>query len=360
MIIERIDVLPLRVPFARKAGQPLPAAPSDALHMVWCRVTTRDGVSGYGECLGYRPPFQAGLVATLRDAIVPLVVDRTVTERARLNLEIRRRYASFGRSGLMLNALAAVDLALWDIAGKMEGQSLATMLGGARHRTIPVMASLDKYNDGPNLQRRLEQALAADVAAVKVHESDLGVIEAGRQAIGSAPPYVADLNNALTWSELQAELRRWQALDLLWLEDPIWPPEALLEREVPGITVGLGAELGTIEQLALYARAPSIGVVQPDLCMMGGISEGLKALSDIAPADASLAPHTPFIGPAALASLQMIAAVEAPGHFATIEAEAGQDPYGLGLVQWQKSVTVPDGPGLGADPDPRFLQRYAA
>lgn len=359
MIIERIDVLPLRVPFARKAGQPLPAAPSDALHMVWCRITTRDGVSGYGECLGYRPPFQAALVATLRDAIAPLVIGRAVTERAKLNLEIRRRYASFGRSGLMLNALAAVDLALWDIAGKMAGQSLATMLGGARHRTIPVMASLDKYNDGPNLQRRLEQALAADVAAVKVHESDLGVIEDGRQAIGTAP-YVADLNNALTWSELQAEMKRWRALDLLWLEDPIWPPEVLLEREVPGITVGLGAELGTIEQLALYARAPSIGVVQPDLCMMGGISEGLKALSDIASAEAGVAPHTPFIGPAALASLQMIAAVEAPGHFATIEAEAAQDPYGLGLVDWQRSVTLPDGRGLGADPDPSFLQRYAA
>ena len=47
----------------------------------------------------------------------------------------------------MLNALAAVDIALWDIAGKAEGKSVSALLGGAKRTRVPVMASLDKYDD---------------------------------------------------------------------------------------------------------------------------------------------------------------------------------------------------------------------
>lgn len=360
MIIDRIDVIPLRIPFNRRpSGVPVPANPSEALHLVWCRVTTRSGLQGYGECLCYRAPMQAALVATLRDAIAPLYVGRSIDEREAMNLEARRRFASFGRAGTVLNALAAVDIALWDIAGKAAGQPLAALLGGARRPEIPVMASLDKYNDGTSVRRRIEQALAANVAAVKVHESDLAVIEQGREILERARPYVADLNNALTFAELESQVDRWRALELLWLEDPIWPPEALLDRAVPGIPIGLGADLGSVEQLALYARASSVNVIQPDVCMIGGISESLKVLRQLAGSNTAIAPHTPFVGPAALASLHMLATLDRPGYFATIEADDHMDPFGAGFVHWQAAVKVPIGPGLGIDPDRQFVDRFA-
>ncbi len=359
MIIDRIEPLALRIPAPRRpAGVPSPLAPGD-LCLTLCRVTTRSGVEGYGECLSLRPPMQQALFATIRDAIAPHYLGKSIDQREALNLAVRKRFASFGRAGTVLNALAAVDIALWDIAGKQAGRSVSALLGGARRTRVPVMASLDKYDHAGRARQRVEQALASGVAAVKVHEASLEVIEEARRAIPATTPFVADCNNAHTLADLGRDGKRWADLDLLWLEDPIWPPEDLLdEPALPGIVVGMGADLGSAEQMALYAKASSIGVLQPDVCMLGGLSEASRALAVLARAGKIAAPHTPFVGPAALASLHMLAVNKEEGYFATIEAEDSMDPYGFGLTRWQASLDVPTASGLGFDPDPGFLRRY--
>jgi L-alanine-DL-glutamate epimerase-like enolase superfamily enzyme len=167
------------------------------------------------------------------------------------------------------------------------------------------------------------------------------------------------VNNAHTLAYIRRDLARWQALELLWLEDPVWPPEDMLEcPALPGVPIGLGADLGSAEQLGLYSRAPAVAFIQPDVCMIGGVSEMAKAVGAARRPGLAVAPHTPFVGPAALASLQFIAALAEPAYFATIEAEAAMDFYGIGLHKWQPSIVVPDGPGLGLDPDPALLARY--
>jgi len=356
MIIDRIDPIALRLP--RSTGDA--GSPANALHLVLCRVTARSGLVGYGECLCLRPAMQASLVAAIRDAIAPLFLGKSVGQRERLNIEARLRLAAFGRSGTNLNALAAVDMALWDIAGKAAGHSLSALLGGAQRTHVPVMASLDRYNDASKVTARIEQALAAQVAAVKVHEFDLDIIDAARKVVGPQMPFVADCNNAHTLADVQGRLARWQALDLLWLEDPVWPPETLLDAPpLSRVVVGMGADLGSAEQLGIYAKAPPVGVLQPDICMIGGISETRRAMALLKPFGVSIAPHTPFIGPAALATLHVLAAMKEVAYFAVIEAEPHMDMYDdSGLTRWQPALSVPAGPGLGFDPDPAYLQRY--
>ena len=144
-------------------------------------MTASSGLVGYGECLCLRPAMQQSLFAAIRDVIAPLFLGKSVEQRERLNVEARIRFASFGRSGTNLNALAAVDMALWDIAGKAAGRSLSDLLGGAERTRVPVMASLDRYNDAGKVTARIAEALAAKVAAVKVHEFDLDVIEAAQE-----------------------------------------------------------------------------------------------------------------------------------------------------------------------------------
>lgn len=351
MIIDRIDPIALRIPKSTRSA--------DALHLVLCKVTAKSGLVGYGECLCLRPAMQRSLIAAIDDVIAPLFLGKSVEQRERLNAEARVRFASFGRAGTNLNALAAIDMALWDIAGKAAGRSLSDLLGGSQRKRVPVMASLDRYNDTAKVTARIEQALAAKVAAVKVHEFDLDVIEAARKLVGPRMPFVADCNCAHTLTDVQSSLARWQALDLLWLEDPVWPPEALLvEPSLPRITVGLGAELGSAEQLAVYAKAP-VGVVQPDICMIGGVSENRRAVELLGPRGVSIAPHTPFIGPAGLATLHFLATMKQPAYYAVIEAEPPMDMYGdSGLTRWQPELDVPSGPGLGFDPDQAFLERH--
>ena len=349
MIIDRIEPIALRI--ARPSADPF--------CLTLARVTTRDGVTGYGECLSLRPPMQQALFATIRDAIAPHYLGKSVQQTEALNLAARRRFASFGRAGTVLNALAAVDIALWDIAGKAKNQSVSALLGGARRSRVPVMASLDKYDDAKRTRARVEQALATGVAAVKVHEAKLEVVEESRRAIPAAIPYVADCNNAHTLADIRRDEKRWAALNLLFFEDPYWPPEDLLASPaLPGLTIGMGADLGSAEQMAIYTEAPSVGVLQPDVCMLGGLSEARRALAVIAAAGKTAAPHTPFVGPAALASLHLLAVAENEGYFATVDADESMDPYGFGHTRWKASLEVPTGPGLGFDPDPDFLRRY--
>ncbi len=344
MIIDKIE------PIALSVG---------TLSLVLCRVTTKSGLAGYGECLCNRPPMQQALVATIRDAIAPLYFGKSAEDRTALNLTARRRFASFGRAGTVTNALAAVDIALWDIAGKAEGKSVSQLLGGARRTRLPVMASLDKYDDKTRVRARLEQALATGVKAAKVHEAPLDVIEEARRSVPREVPFVADSNNAHTLAAIRRDEARWRALDLLFFEDPFWPPEDLLAMgKMAGVPIGMGADFGSTEQMAIYAKAPAIAVLQPDVCMLGGLTEASRAVAMVEAAGKSAAPHTPFIGPAALASLHLLAAAKEEGYFAAIEPGESRDVYGNGLARWQPTVEVPTGPGLGFDPDPAFLRRH--
>src|SRR5258708_26284171 len=131
--------------------------------------------------------------------------------------EPRRRVADFGGAGTVLNALGAIDIALWEIAGKAAYQSVSPLRGGARRTSIPVMASLDKYGHAVRTRTRVEQALATGVASVKVHESDLAVIEEARSVVPPSMEFVADCNNAHTLADIHREAARWRALNLLWL-----------------------------------------------------------------------------------------------------------------------------------------------
>ena len=344
MIVEKIE------PIALTAG---------TLSLVLCRVTTRSGLTGYGECLCNRPPMQQALVATIRDAIAPLYIGKSAADRTALNLGARRRFASFGRAGTVLNALAAVDIALWDIAGKADGKSVSALLGGPKRQHLPVMASLDKYDDKARVRARLEQALASGVKAAKVHEAPIDIIEEARREVPRGVPFVADSNNAHTLVDIRRDEARWRALDLLFFEDPLWPPEDLLTvGRMAGVPIGMGADFGSTEQMAVYAKAPAIAVLQPDVCMLGGLSEARRAVAMVEAAGKMAAPHTPFIGPAALASLHLLAVAGAEGYFAAIEPGPSREMYGMALARWQATVDVPTAPGLGFDPAPDFLRRH--
>src|SRR4051812_35342183 len=132
MIIDRIEPIALRIPKSPGA--------TDALHLVLCKITARSGLVGYGECLCLPPAMQKSLLAAITDVIAPLFLGQSVEQRARLNREAGVRFASFGRLGSNLNALGAVDMALWDMASKGAGQSVSAVLGGGVRTRVPVMA----------------------------------------------------------------------------------------------------------------------------------------------------------------------------------------------------------------------------
>ena len=357
MLIERIEAIPLRLPYSGV----LPGSDgSRSHHLVLCRVTTRCGLVGFGEALCYMAAFQQQLVASINDVVAPLYLGRDVADREALSFAYRRRFASFGRAGPNVNALAAVGIALWDIAGKAAGQSLSALLGNHDPAPLRVMASLDQHEAPELLLELAEMAVAAGAAAVKLHDDRVDVAEILADRLGQRARLALDTNNRWTRGDLQRHADRLAALDLLWLEDPIWPPEALLELpRLPGVPVAVGADLGSAEQMAIYGAAPGVAIVQPDVCMIGGISEMIRTFDLLDCAETAIVPHTPFVGPAGLATLHLMARRAPAGLYAVIEAEPAMDICHAGLAEWCGEIAVPRGPGLGADPDPTALRAFA-
>ena len=127
---------------------------------------------------------------------------------------------------------------------------------------------------------------------------------------------------------------------------------------LPGIPIGMGADFGSAEQMALYAKAPSIGVLQPDVCMLGGLSEAKRALADAGRAKKTAAPHTPFIGPAALASLHMLAVDGRPGLLRHRRGRGLDGPLRLRPHLWKPELEFRPAPVLATTPIRASLNRY--
>ena len=225
------------------------------------------------------------------------------------------------------------------------------------------MASLDRYNDAAKVTARIAQALDAKVAAVKVHEFDLDVIEAARKVVGPQPALRRRLQQCPHAGGRSGAAWRAGRRSIFcgWKIRCGRPKPCSISRRFPRIMVGLGADLGSAEQLAVYAKAPSVGVLQPDICMIGGVSE-TQARDGVARAARRVdRPPYAFHRPGRARDPAFLATMKEVAYFAVIEAEPHMDMYGdSGFTRWQPDLSVPTGPGLGFDPDPEYLERYAA
>src|SRR5215472_3664829 len=152
MIISKIEAFPLHIPFKRGTksadaewgDKDLPA--SDSLLV---KVTTDRKLEGWGEAFGFRAVRSAKLA--IDELIAPICVGRDATQIGPLMLEVQKKLHIFGRGGPLLYAISAMDIALWDIAGKAANAPLHRLLGGAQG-DLACYASLIRFSD-PSLVR---------------------------------------------------------------------------------------------------------------------------------------------------------------------------------------------------------------
>jgi L-alanine-DL-glutamate epimerase-like enolase superfamily enzyme len=265
-----------------------------------------------------------------------------------------------GRYGITIFAWSGIEMALWDIAAKREGVSLGQLLGGRKRDSVAAYASLVRYGEEQPVAQVTEHALRAGYTDVKLHEIAYGAIAAARKAGGKDFRLTTDVN--CNWSLAQTEemLPRMQALDLYWVEEPIWPPEdfetlGALERKF-GVALAAGENACTAVQFKHLI--PAITFIQPSVTKVGGILEFLNVAEETKAAGKVLMPHCPYSGPGWWASLQLAAALpEIPMlEFLYIEPQSwvGIDSP----VPKKGMVAIPSGPGLGFQPDPVALERF--
>jgi D-galactarolactone cycloisomerase len=324
------------------------------------RVDTDAGLTGWGEAFSYS--CRRAVVAAVKDMIAPIAVGRDAGDIAGLHAEIQRRLHIFGRFGITAFALSGLDIALWDLAGKVAGKPLHALLGGAKREKLACYASLLRYSEPALVARQCEQALSEAYSAIKLHEVSEPAIAAARAAVPRDTPLLLDVNCEWSVAEAIAIGRRLAPLEPGWFEEPVFPPEdgAGLRAvgEATGIPIAAGENCCFASQFAALFDAGAVQYAQPSVTKVGGVTEFREVASLASRRGVQLAPHSPYFGPGALATLHLVAALAPKARFEYFYLRAEAPLFGSLLSPRRGELQVPSAPGLGADPDPGVLRRY--
>jgi D-galactarolactone cycloisomerase len=358
-----IEAVPLAIPFRYGAeGWQLGTGGWKALDFCLVRVDTDAGLTGWGEAFSYS--CRRAVAAAVNDMIAPLAVGRDAADIGGLHAEIQKRLHIFGRFGIAAFALSGLDIALWDLAGKSAGKPLHALIGGARRERIACYASLLRYADQSLLTEYCKRALDDGHRAIKLHEVSEPVIAAARAAVPRDAALLLDVNCEWSVPEAIAVGRRLAPLGLEWFEEPVFPPEdgAGLRAvgEGCGIAIAAGENCCFAPQFAALFEARAVQYAQPSVTKVGGITEFLKVAALARERGVKLAPHSPYFGPGALATLHLLAGLTDDARFEYFYLWADAALYGATLEPRGGDLAVPRAPGLGADPDPDVIRRYRA
>ncbi|MEX2375692.1 MAG: mandelate racemase/muconate lactonizing enzyme family protein [Dehalococcoidia bacterium] len=362
--ITAVDAIPLSIPFTHADGRTgVSGASGDwiSIDLLLVRVETSMGLVGWGESFGYM--LRDMPRAAITSCLAPLLIGREVKEALTHRDEIARRVHSYGRGGSIQFALSGVDIALWDLLGKQLDRPIHTLIDGHRS-TFSAYASLFRYGDPDVCASTAERARAAGFRTIKLHETAVEPIAAAREACGDRIAIATDVNCAWTPQEAIARIRDLERLGLSWVEEPIWPPEDYEQlthvRSSVTTAISSGENESNATTLRRLAESNAVDILQPSITKFGGISEFVRFLQTTDLDGKRVIPHSFYIGPGLLATLH--AASLAPDDtmiewmFANPEASVFTDP----VEPRDGYLEIPDGPGLGRDPDPAVIARYRA
>ncbi len=359
MKIVEVRAVPLTVPVAPMT--PASSWEAGIGRQALVRITTDDGLVGWGECFAYGVTL--AVCGVVDDALAPLLVGQDASRIEMLLDRMHRALMIWGRRGLAMMAVSGVELALWDLLGKARGAPVYQLLGGLCEPRLRAYASLLRYETTAEVRQAVAAALGRGFTAVKLHQTDEASVAAAREVAGPDVDLMLDTN--CPWSVEQAIHmgRRLERYGLRWLEEPVWPPEDYAGlarvRQAVRVPIACGENDATVFAFREIIAAGAADVVQPSMTKVGGISEMKKIATLAAAANVTFVPHSFYFGPGLAATLHVAAST--PG-VPYVEMPPGQLAAPL-LAEPIRctggTVAVPDGPGLGADPDPDVLRRYA-
>ena len=346
---------------------PLPKGPwGDQIHhvthieIITADVTTDTGLKGTG--FSHTSGVGGRTIIAMLEELLPTLQGREVVPRAVWH-DSWRYLRDNGPGGVTTLALAAIDIALWDLVAKEQGRTLAGVLGQVRDR-------VQLYGSGINLNKTAEEVVeqvkewkAEGYFASKVKvgkadlEEDVYRLTKIREAVGGFPLMV-DANQGWTYAEAVRAMERFRHLSLYWVEEPLPTDDVLGHarlRARSSIPIGLGENVYTLQQFNQYLAQDACDFVQADVGRVGGITPYLDIATLARAFNAPMAPH--FIMEL---SAHVLCAV--PNALCAEDTDGGTLTE-LGVIEPQKPVDgwfVPrQVPGHGLEFDRTLLAEYA-
>ena len=340
--------LPLATPISDAKVLTGRQKPLTRVAFLFARVRTADGAEGLGFSYSKRAG-GPGLYAHARD-VAPELIGEDPNDIGRLWEKLAWAGASVGRGGLAVQAIAALDVALWDLKARRAGLPLAKLLGAYRDG-VPC------YNtSGGFLSSSLEavlgnahKSLALGIGGIKIKVGhpdsavDIGRVQAVREAIGPAVPLMVDANQQWTRAKALRIGRTLEAYDLTWIEEPLDAHDAEGHAALAAALdtpVATGEMLTSVAEHERMIRAGAADFIQPDAPRVGGITPFLKVLAMAEQRRLSVAPHFAM-------ELHVHLAAAYP-HEVWVEHFDWLEPlFNERLLVAGGKMIVPDRPGLG-------------
>lgn len=331
------------------------------------QVETDEGVTGVGSCSGNGELIEVIVAKVLQ----PLLIGMDPTEINEIwdKAYVRGGHKEFGTRGVGVVALSGVDIALWDILGKVRGMPIYQLLGGKCRDKVPVYATA-LYPEEPSTVAKKARVFAEQgFHGVKIKvgfdlDQDIRIVRAVRQELGKDFIVMTDANQGYSVEVGLKAAEAFAECGVFWLEEPLFIEDiaghALL-RENGKVPVAVGENLHTIYAFENFVVRDAVDFLQPDVARAGGISEIRKIASLAAEHKLAVSFHTWGDGVALAASLHLATALK---ESTIMELDYTYNPLRAELLREPLEVehgfmVPPDKPGLGVELNPDALQRFA-
>jgi len=370
MKIAAIEAVPIsyRVPEGR--GVTLGIGRTVKRDAVLVKVTTSDGVVGWGEAHHGRCP---GAVSKLIDTtIVELALGADALDvNGVWDRVYRMQLASHGLGAAAAMALSGLDMALWDIRGKVSGWPLYRLLGAARRGT-------KAYAGGISLGWQAPAALAQEALgyverryrALKLRMGDtpardIARVQAVRAAVGDDIEILVDANTRYSLEDVRRVMPAFVEARVGWLEEPFSPHDYRSYRKAAamnGVPLAAGENSFTRYEFARILEDDVLQYIQPDLSKAGGVTECMRIAAMASAHGLSFNPHTSATTINMAATLHVLAAVDNAGYY---EGDVAPDNPFRDLVasadlelDEDGCAWPPEGAGLGIEVDEAYLRAH--
>lgn len=334
-------------------------------HSLLVKLTTASGRVGWGECFGVISPH---VVATIIEHIFPpLLLGRDPHDVVAIGEDIYNALRVRGYfGGFYADALAGVDMALWDLRGKLTGMPICKLLGAQRHERIPVYVSglpeATRAERAALAKRWIDQGFSAvKFAAAVAHDGEQAEMQALREAIGPAPKILVDLHWRYTDQEAIKLISALEPYDLYVAEAPVQSEDLEGQARVSHAVktpVAIGEELRTVYEYRPRFVQRCMSVIQPEMAHMG-ITAFWEVCRMAQTFHCRVMPHATIgVGIAQAASLQVSAALS---NLDMHEYQHSIFDRNLQFITGNMRCEagyfyLPDGPGLGVEPREELFQ----
>ncbi len=288
--IQKVDVYPL--------GYQEPNDDNAMRYVVLVRITASDGTVGWGECISQFREATYATAALLDNGLTDLIIGKNALDTEAIWMMLKGQAWWYGSSGgIAAFAISAIDIALWDLKGKLLGVPIYQLLGGKQQERLPVCASTHpKSADIDEMAAELAEHIEHGYQLVKVGfgkkghanlgktaDRDVAFVKAVRSAIGEKAGFIVDIGAKMHWTVPYAiqMAEAFYEYKLTWLED-VFQPENLigfthLRAAVPGLMIGFAERFWTIEDYHRVFEADVCDVILVD----PGRTEGLTGMHKI-------------------------------------------------------------------------------